>query len=217
MQLVHKGFTFIEMMVALVINVILLAAMVSVFSSNIGNFTKVVNNDTLNQQLQTVMQLMAADIRRAGYWSNAANDIGTDANTNPYQAGGNDISASGSCLLLTYDSNNDGTLPAISSSVDDERYGYRLTNQVLQARPRGAPFNCNSSATTWENVTNPNSIQITNLTFVMNTTTLPVGETTKLVQVRKVTISVTGRLTTNTSVTRTLTQQVRIRNDKFVP
>jgi prepilin peptidase dependent protein B len=214
----ESGFTFSELLIALVINMVLLAALVGLFSTNISNYNKTNSSDMLNQQLELALQLMTSEIRRAGYWSNASNDINTGQNNNPFMATGVDISLpSSSCILFTYDALSTGTLPSISSSTDDDRYGFRLNNQTIQARPKGASFSCNAASDAWENVTDPNIVNITALTFTLNSTTVPVGESNLIITIRSVDITLTGQLVSNSAVTKTLTQHVRIRNDKFVP
>ncbi len=218
MQLNSRGFTITEVMIALVVNVIILLGLISVFSANTSNTAKTTDIDELSQQMEVAMQLMANDIRRAGYWGNADSDLNTGVNSNPYMATGMDITVpSSSCILFSYDYSKNGSVPAISSSYDDERYGYRLSGQTLQARPPGASFSCTAAASAWENVTDATIVQITALSFTLNSTTVPVGATSKTMLVRSVDISMTGTLVSNTSVTKTLTQHVRIMNGKYVP
>lgn len=208
----------VEMLVSLVVNVIVLFALISIFSSNLSNMTSSTNIDALSQQLEVAMQIMADNIRRAGYWSNASSNLGAGSNNNPFMAAATDISVTGgNCILFTYDSNSTGSLPSITSASDDDRYGYRLVNQTLQTRPYGATFACNAAASNWENVTNPTIVQITALSFTLNSSTVPVGAVSNTMLVRSVDISITGQLTSNNAVTKTLTQHVRIMNDKFVP
>lgn len=216
----QKGFTLVELMIALVINMIVLAALISIFVYNLQAYRKILNVNRLHQELQTAMNVMASDIRRAGYWANASNDIGLDQNNNPFMASGADISVGGtgnSCILFTYDHDQNGSLPSIGSSSDDERYGYRLSNQALQSRPWGATFSCAAAANNWNNITDTNVIQITALTFTLTTQTITTGPATAGITLRSVDISMTGRLTSDTSVTTTLTEHVRVRNDKFIP
>lgn len=215
----RAGFTFVELMIALALNAILLTALVSIFAANIGYYRQSLNVSRLNQQMQNAINIMARDIRRAGYWANASSDIGLDQNTNPFMASATDITvkASHDCVLFTYDQNDDGILPAISSSYDDERYGYRLLNQALQTRPPGAAFSCTASSASWENMTDPNFVRITNLSFTLTTTTITTGPAARGISLRYITISMTGQLTSDSTVTKTITRQIRIRNDKFIP
>jgi prepilin peptidase dependent protein B len=213
------GFTLVELMIALTLNAILLAALLTVFISNLNYYHQFLNQSRLNLQLQNALNVMASDIRRAGYSSTAFNDIGLDQNTNPFMAAGIDVTTNiaNDCILFSYDQNNDGTLPTISSAYDDERYGYRLMNQTLQTRPPGAPFSCTAASSSWENMTDPNIMLITNLSFTLSTKTVTTGPGSRGVSIRTVTIAITGQLKNNSSVTKTLTQQVRIQNDKFIP
>jgi prepilin peptidase dependent protein B len=215
------GFTLVELMVALVINVFIFAALMAIFVANLNHYTTAVNTNRLNQQLQAAMQLMVNDIRRAGYWTNAYTLVGTDTNTNPFQStvGSTDVTVGGtgnSCILFTYDHLGTGVLPSISSTTDDDRYGYRLNGTSLQTRPWGGTFSCSAAATNWENVTD-STVTITALTFTLTTQNTTTGLGTSALNMRSVDITLTGRLTSVPTITKTLTEHVRIRNDQFVP
>jgi prepilin peptidase dependent protein B len=197
----------------------LLLAITTLFSTHFSFFNITINANTLEQQLQMSMNLITDEIRRAGFWANAYTDLNSSANnSNPFMASGTDLSiTSGNCILFTYDHAKGGTLPAISSSGDDDRYGFRVINQVLQTRPAGATFSCSAAASNWENITNSNIVQITALTFTLNQQTVPIGTPSKYILIRNVSISMTGQLTAFPTITKTLTQIVRIRNDKYAP
>jgi prepilin peptidase dependent protein B len=213
------GFTLTELIMTLAINLIVLIALVSIFIANLKQYRSVININQLHQQLQSVMDIISNDIRRAGYWANASNDISLDQNNNPFMTNATDVTvnAGNNCILFTYDHNNNGSLPSISSSYDDERYGYRLNGQTLQTRPWGAAFDCAAAASAWENITNSTVIRITNLTFTLSTTNIATGPGTAGIRLRSVDITLTGQLASDSSVTKTLTQHIRIRNDKFIP
>lgn len=215
----QTGFTLVELMIALAVNMVVLIALISIFVSNLQQYRSIIGSNRLNQQLQNAMDIMSADIRRTGYWANAKNDLDLDQNNNPFMITGLDITvgAGNNCILFSYDHNNDGILPSISTSYDDERYGYRVNAQTLQTRPWGASFSCAAAANAWENITDPNVIRITNLTFTLNTTTVATGPGTAGITIRSVDITLTGQLANDSTVTKTLTAHVRVRNDKFIP
>lgn len=212
----HSGFTLVELMTALTINLILFAGIIAVFITNVDHYQESISVNRLNQQMQTSMNLITSEIRRAGYWANAQNDLGSTTNNNPFMASGADITISGSCILLTYDSNSNGSLPSITSSSDDERYGFRLSGNAIQTRPYGAAFDCAAAANAWENITDTHVIQVTALTFTLNSRTVTTGPGNKGIMIRSVTVSMTGRLTNDNTVTKTLTQEVLIMNDKLI-
>lgn len=213
------GFTLIELMIALAINAFVFGVLITIFVTNLNHYHKTIDINRLNEQLQTTMELMTNDIRRAGYWANANSDIGLAQNNNPFVATGVDVSvnAGNNCILFAYDHDNDGLLPAINAAIDDERYGFRLNGGAVQARPPGAAYSCTAAATAWENMTDTNVVTVTALTFTLTTVTLTTGPGTQGVALRSVDITLTGQLVGDTSVTKTLTQHVRIRNDKFIP
>jgi len=219
MHIKQQGYSIVELLIGITMSLILFTALIAVFSTNLGYSSKSLKIDKLNSELQSALMLMSNEIRRAGYWANASSDLAASSNHNPFMSttNGTDISVpNSSCILFTYDKNADGTLPAISSASDDERYGFRLNSQVLQTRPYGASFSCAAAASAWENVTDSNVVLITNLSFTLNQTTVSSSGTTSLL-IRSVDISITGQLANDSTITKTLTQHVRIRNDRFTP
>ncbi|MHB1948172.1 MAG: PilW family protein [Gammaproteobacteria bacterium] len=210
------GFTFVELMIALVISSFVAVTLITLFLANVNHYQKSLNANKLNQQLEAVLDIMATEIRRAGYWSNANSNVGIDANNNPFMASATDITVTNNnCILFTYDHNGTGSLPSVGSGTDDDRYGFQLSNNAIQERTNGASFVC--PATDWENITDPNIISITALTFTLNTSTFTTGPGSRGLSMRSVDITVTGQLVSDATVTKTLTQHVRIRNDKFLP
>ena len=216
----QSGFTLAELMIALVINAMIFIGLISIFVANLTHYTSALNINRLNQQLAAAMEIMATDIRRAGYWSSAYTNIGTNQNTNPFMSStnGTDIAVGSpnSCITFTYDHNKTGTLPSVSSAADDDRYGYRLNNNTLQTRPWGASFICSAGSNAWENMLDP-SIVVTALSFTLNSQTVTTGPGVIGLTMRSVDISMTAHLASNTAVVKTLTQHVRISNDYFVP
>ncbi len=214
----QSGFTLIEIIVALAISSILMLALAAVFSNVVRHSNESLSQSRLYQNLSAALDMVANDIRRAGYWGQAVTDVGTGTNTNPFMstASGVDLTINGNCVTLSYDRDSNGTLAAINTANDDERYGYRLTAGAIQARPSSASFSCGAGASTWEDITDPNLITVTAFTLTPTTYTVDVDGTASLLQ-RYITISITGELATDPTVNKTLTYTVRVRNDKFVP
>lgn len=216
-MLKSNGLTLVELLIALLISSILFTGLIAIFVANVKHHNDVTNVNRLNQQLEGAMDLMSSEIRRASYWANSANDIGLDQNTNPFMTSSTDITVNGSnnCILFTYDHDKNGSLPQLGSTSDDERYGFRLNGQAIQTRPGGASYSCTSND--WENITDSNFIHITALNFVLTNTSVTVGPGTKGIMIRSVDITLTGSLANDSSVSKTLTQHIRVRNDKIIP
>lgn len=214
----QSGFTLLELMIALAISVIVMAGVLALFINMINHSRGTIDAGRLDRELHSVLTAMGTDIRRAGYWGQAET-----SNSNPFMVtGSTDLSINGAndCILVTYDHDDDGVLPAISAGVDDERYGYRKTGDAIQFRPRGSTFDCTATAANWSDLTDPNVVTITAFNIVKNEDDIDLdgaGPGTEKMTVRSITITITGQLTNDASVTKTYTQTVRVYNDKYTP
>ncbi len=220
----------IELMIALVISGVLFSGLMAIFIANLDHYRRTIDINRLTEELQAIMSVMTTEIRRAGYSGTANVDIGTHTNTNPFMANGVDINvdATKDCILFAYDHNSDGILPSISSSYDDERYGFRLLkNQVMntgtaavnviQTRGYGGTYSCTpSSGDGWQNLSDVHLINITNLQFTLTTDTMTTGPGSTGIAMRSVDITLTGQLVYDPTVTETLTEHVKVRNDEYI-
>jgi len=172
----------------------------------------------LDRELQTITDIMANDIERAGYWKNA-----NTGSNNPFmQTGTTDIAinAAQNCILFTYDSNGDGSLPAISVAYDDERYGYRLDDGAIQFRPYGAAFDCAAAHNNWTDLTRPSEMTITAFIVALNNKAVDIdgsGPGTNTIHYRTITMTISGQLTSDSNVKKTITRTIKVYNNKYVP
>ena len=132
------------------------------------------------------------------------------------------LSADGTCLQYAYDRNGDSTVDA------NERFAFRKNGTAIEMYAgSGTAPNCSTGAGSWETVSG-DTIEITGLTFstsaaqclnlstgVTSCTTPTPTSGNVLLTLREVDITLTGRLAANTAVTRTLTENVRLRNDRI--
>jgi len=214
-----KGFTIIEVMVALVVNLLMFAGLIVLFGKNIQQYKTSTSTNKLDEELTNALSYMSGEISRAGYWANARNDIGTGQNNNPFMTTATDItlSSTNDCIHFTYDMDSNGLLSNITSSNQDDRVGFRLKDAAIQARVPGAAFDCDASATEWENITDPTFTTITNLTFTPSYTTINTGTGSTGLVIRAIDISISGIMKNDSTVNKTVSQHVRIKNDKFIP
>ena len=213
-----QGFSIIELIVGLGVGLILAAGTVAIFAGLSRSSNDSMKITRLEYELRTALTLITHDIRRAGYSAVAAADIDTGNNTNAFMSATTDIQTpSSSCILFAYDINRDGVLPALGTTPNDKRFGYRLQNAVLQTRASAdTTFSC--TAGNWENLTNTTLLEVTALNFTLSTTTVSEsGPGSASMAVRSAAVSITARLKDDTAVQRTLTEQVQLRNDKFIP
>ena len=97
---------------------------------------------------------------------------------------------------------------------------YHYTSTAMQYDVRKRMRAITLASSTWENITDPNYITISQLQFSKTEDPVDVdgsGSGTATINIRNVGITITGFHVENSTVSRTLTYHVRLRNDKFVP
>ena len=178
----QRGVTLVETMIAMLIGLVVIGGAITIYVSTVSSSTATLKSSKLNQELGTLMNVMTNDIRRAGFWGNAAANLTTpqdnpfsalndttlevmDTMTNDAQIAANNA-AGGECIVYTYDRDNNG-------NVDDpDITGFRLNNGVVQMRQQGDIANnpndhdhCNNANDTWLDVTDGNLIDVNTLNF----------------------------------------------------
>lgn len=217
------GLSLIELMIAMVAGLLLIGGVINIYISSTRTNSDTMKIARLNQELRAAMVLMTNDIRRAGYWGAATNN--QQAQANPFQA---IDTATVGCILFSYDRGNnagpangatnppDGVLN--NNAANNENFGFRVSDGILQSRANG--LGCGASG--WQSLTD-DSITITNLQFTANNQNVNGPDLNNNAQadfvltVRDITISLTGRLTNDATVNRTITSTVRVRNDLYTP
>ena len=214
----QAGFTLAELMITVGVSAVVLSGVMGLFFSMSKHSRTSLESNRLDRELHSVMSIVAKDVRRAGFWGNAQS-----GQANPFMGPGVDLAIGGTnsdCILLSYDKNGDGTLPAIATNIDDERYGYRLQNFVIQFRPAGKPYDCTTAATNWEDLTDFKSLLITQFEFQLLKDDVDLdgaGPGTASTSIRRVKVTISGKLTSDPTVTKTITRTIRVYNDKYNP
>jgi prepilin peptidase dependent protein B len=254
----QKGFSLIELMVSTVVGMIIIAGATNVYITTVVSSSDTLKQSKLNQELSTLMSVMAGDILRAGVTgnldyvspqTNAFNQVDNtaleviDNVTDNNQVTWANAGTGGSCIVYTYDANLNGTVD------NTDIFGFRLNNGVVEMRQQGDVVNntrhdsCNDAEDTWLQVTDGRVVNVTNLTFAFDNSecintrepndadedgngtndnsaemdcydTAPVnGSGNITVEVRQIDITLTGQLVADASVSASLNQSVRVRND----
>lgn len=210
------GFSFIELLIALVISALLATGLMRLLSHQMTQNQREIKYSQLTQQMNAVMRVMASDIARAGYWSLAATN-----QTNPFMAAGSTdihVNAAGNCILLSYDRDKNGLLPDIGTGSDDERYGYRLINQKIQYRPTGAQFDCGATAGNWADLTDARVMTVTGFTVTLNKHEIDLdgsGPSEDELEQRAVTISLTAHPPQDAELSQTVTRTINVENHRY--
>lgn len=202
-QRAQRGFSLVELMIGMTLGLLVVGSVLALFVSTLGSNRSMVGVHELQTQLYATVGLMARDLRRAGF-NGKASPLAVDPN--PFGLGSTAAYAgeqAASCLLFSYDLNDNGKL---DTSNPDERMGYRLRHGVVQSRTGGG--NCQADG--WEAVTSASVVEVTELKFEFD---VHQPEPANDMCIRRVHITLAGRLRDHPDVTRTVQRRVRVRND----
>lgn len=228
----QAGFSLIELMVGMAVGLIIVGGAISVYVNAVRSGGDTLRSAKLNIELRGAMNMMVADIRRAGYAYNVAN-----LSSNPFtQPSTNLALPSAACLLFSYDrnDNDDGV-------VANEYLGFKKAGTEVSMRFSGSSTaaGCSVAGDSWESITDNSSILVDSLTFTINNQCenaqtglkaaneacaagsnvydVAAAATGKsdLIEIRDITISITGHHKNDALTTMTLSQSVRVRNDRI--
>lgn len=159
----QRGLSIVELMVGITVGLIVLLGASGMYLGASRSGQDSVRANRLNQDLRAVMDIMVSDIRRAGFFGNAAG--GT---VNPFTGTATNISVKAGldCILYTYDATWNGSVPGtINPGVDFA--GFRLSGGAVQVL-NSTTLNDTGAACAdqaWENLTDPSVLEVTALRF----------------------------------------------------
>ena len=128
-----RGFTLVEMMVALVAGLIVSGAAVAFMISSMKSNSDYLSGARLGQELRNSMDYVNRELRRAGYDENALNYVALPTGSTSRSVFGTILiandGADDSCILYSYDkaANNHGVIDASAG----ERHGIRRVVRAI--------------------------------------------------------------------------------------
>lgn len=158
----NRGLSLIELMVGLTVGLFIVLASTQIYVSAARGGVDSTRANRLNQDLRSVLNIVMADIRRAGYWATTNNNT-----PNPFTDTNRNIAMTPNCVVYSYDATwNGGTAGTVDPGIDFG--GARFANesvQTLRSSTVSSTVGPCSDATAWENLTDPSVIRITSMTF----------------------------------------------------
>ncbi len=232
-----RGLSIVELMVGITISLFILAGASLVLTTQLDSNRRLLLEAQLQQDLRTTADMIARDVRRAGYWGKsycnvwpaARDDLVNCAAPNPYNTLTPAVApAPAGTSQLVYDRSTDGEDAASLNAEDGAVDG------GLGARPRErVGFRWNQGTGTidylvgagnWQALTDSNVLQVTQFTITLNRQVLPVpcagcqaqgpvcgGPMT--VESRDLSFTIVARATHDANVQRSLRENVRLRNN----
>lgn len=213
----QRGLSIVELMVGVAIGLLVVGGAISLFVTNLLNSRRMLVEARVSQDLRAASDLIARDLRRASYWSNAISGTvipsgGTVPADNPYK-GITAIVGNVASMEIDY-TYNFGT---------SDQYGFRKNGGAIEMQ---------TAAGAWTQVTDPNVLTITSFTITPTVTVVDVGDACAKVcppptgatytcpnpptiTVRNFGLVLTGTAASDSSVVRTLQSRVRVRNDRL--
>jgi prepilin peptidase dependent protein B len=213
-----RGLSLVELMVGIAVGLMVVAGASFVAVNQISDNRRLLLETQLQQDLRAAADMVARDLRRAGYWGAAESgiwqgDVPTIApnpyrNTNPNAAEEDAVSE----VTFAYSRDPAG---AEDGAVDDdrERFGFRLDGGVIRMRLGGA----------WQALTDGNVLEVTRFDVNLIEQTAqqacfnecPGGGTAcwPAQAVRRFTVDIEGRAVADPAVVRSVRESLRLRND----
>jgi len=205
MQLRIRGFSLVELMVAMVAGLLLVAAVTALFATILKANQTAMQVSRLNQELQSVTDMIARDGQRAGYdWAATSffNNAASGAKSPFYFDASTDLmseTSTGSnvyrCIRLKYDKNDSGLLDTDETFI----YSYDSTDKGVKL---------GSSCSSGSLISTESTIEVTGMTFSLLGSSVSSGA-------RTVRMSLTGQHKANTDLKLTLQRDIKLRNDGY--
>jgi type IV pilus assembly protein PilW len=141
-----RGLSITEFMVGIVVGLFIVGGATKLFVDYLGSNRSLLLGTRVNQDLRAAADLVARDLRRAGYWRNAESGISTTLGVlpvvNPYRT----VSLSAGVIDYSYAKDSNNTLDAAT-----EQFGVRRAvvsgKGVLQLQTAGAWYSITDPAT----------------------------------------------------------------------
>jgi prepilin peptidase dependent protein B len=214
----QQGLSMVELLVGMAVGLFIAAAGVTLMAGNLRENRALMLESRLMQDLRTAADIIARDLRRAGYWAGASGAIrpavAASAVANPYLAVAPSAAASDS---VSFAYSRDATE---NQSVDsNEQFGFRLRRGVIEMQ---------LGSGNWQALTDANTVIVSQFTVSPSVEEIslanqcaqacPAGQNDcpPRQQVRSLAVSITARSSADAKVQRSLQSSVRLRNDAIV-
>ena len=147
----QRGLGLVELLVGTAVGLLVVAATSALVVREVGEHRALRREARLTQELRHAADIVARDLRRAGWWAGAASGIAADDGVagvaNPYAfAASSAIAASAVQVRYSRDAVENGVVDA------NERFGFRLRNAAIELQ---------LGETNWQALTDPQTVAVT--------------------------------------------------------
>ena len=217
---VQRGLSIVELLVGTAIALFIAATGTTLLAGHLRESRSLLLEARLMQDLRTAADVVTRDLRRAGHWGAAAQAVRTSGTAgavaaNPYLAVAPGAAASDAA---SFRYSRDATENHVVDS--NEQFGFRLRAAVIEMQ---------LGAGNWQALTDPANVTITRFDINPRVDAIDLGPLCERPcpagsaatcpprqQVRSMELLLTGRLTRDAGVARSLRSHVRLRADSVV-
>ena len=225
-----RGLSIIELMVGIAVGLLVVVGASKLFADYVVGNKRLMLETRVNQDLRAAADIVARDVRRAGYWDNASTGVWSTGSAttvaNPHASGLGQVSSTAASVSYSYARDTDDVLDS------NEYAGFRL-----QPVAGVGTLQMQDGQNNWQAVTDPGTVRITafavtpvspalvndlssycgclsrltcTLADIANPTFNPAGKPS--VTTHSFEIVLTGQAVNDPAVTRTVRETVRVRN-----
>ena len=213
----QQGFSLIELMIALVAGLVVIGAVLTFTVSTVRAYSENIRSTRLTQDLRSGMSVVQRELRRAGFDAVSTTRVLTDTNPSNFT----DLTIDGECVIYRYDRSIGG---AGGTPQGAEIRGIRRNAGTgsLQINADGSAVSC-AGTTGWQDVSDPAVVNLTEfdpelrecrfctrLSSGVDAAGNPVFDIATG-SARNLSLTLTGALRNDASVSRQVTDSVRIR------
>lgn len=239
----ESGFSIVELLVGVAIGLFVIGGALKLFADYVGNNRRLVLETKVNQDMRAAADLIARDLRRAGYWGNSTGGVVT-TNASPVPAVSpyasvtpTSIGVAGSSTTYSYSQGTEDN--ALTAAT--ENFGFRLNAGSIEYLLGGS----------WQSITDTGTVTMNSFSVTpahscislqqycpgsvsagCSVCTLALGTLDAngcptstcagagltgcpRLTVRRFNISMQGTSATDSAVVRNLQETVRVRNEQF--
>lgn len=225
----QRGLSIVELLVGVAVGLFLVGGATKLFADYMVSNKRLLVETRVNQDLRAAADIVARDVRRAGYWHNATAGVwgtGSGALTpNPHTTGAGAVSSTATSVSYSYARASGGAVDSLDAS---EYAGFRqvLINGINVLQMQDGQGN-------WQALTDPATVNViafsvtptspalvndlssycgclTRLTCT--TASIAATGTPPVLTIPSFAIVLTGQATTDASIQRTINHNVRVRN-----
>jgi prepilin peptidase dependent protein B len=215
----QHGASLVELMVGIAVALFIVATASFAASNQLNDNRRLMLEAQVEQDLRAASELIVRDLRRAGYWQNAAAQIAASGTAANSYANVSAASSAGNSISYAYSQDEPGEE---NDHIDgNEQSGAKLDSGTLKLLMGDGG---------WQAITDPAVVTVTAFRVSLNThevsladfceTPCPASGTPATCppqqQVREVRVQIAGTAAQDASVTRSLDTTVRVRNDRIV-